>query len=408
MKSKPALQQTAELGATPRPAHLSVTGPWSAELERLEDKHLLRVMPEVSGLPGRIACVRGRAALNFCSNNYLGLAGHPSVVRAAGEYANRYGAGATASRLISGNCEPHREIESFIAGWKGTEAALVFGSGYQANVGILSSLMEEEDLIVSDELNHASIIDGCRLSRAAVAIYPHLNLDGLEAQLRRPGFRRKLVVTESVFSMGGDKAPLKGIKAVCGRWGALLMVDEAHATGVFGPRGQGLAAEHGVVPEIQMGTLGKAVGASGAYAAGSRALVDMLINRARSFIYTTAPPPAALGSALAGLQVIASEEGAARRARLHENTRRFAELVAAQLGITCESGHIVPIVVGDSARTMEVSRLCLEQGVFAQGIRFPTVPEGTARLRFTLMSDHLTEDLDRAACVLVDALRATE
>jgi 8-amino-7-oxononanoate synthase len=406
---KPALAaQPADLGTMHQRDSSSAASPWNADLEKLRERHLFREMPEVSGVPGRHIRVRGRTALNFCSNNYLGLAGHPSVISAAGEYASRYGGGSTASRLIAGNCEPHRQVESFIASWKGTEAALVFGSGYQANVGVLSSLMEKEDLIVSDELNHASIIDGCRLSRAAVAIYPHFDLDCLEHELKRSGFRRKLVVTESVFSMGGDLAPLREMDSLCNRWGAVLMVDEAHATGVFGPRGQGLAAQLGVVPEIQMGTLGKAVGASGAYVAGTKDLVDLLINRARSFIYTTAPPPAALGSALAGLSVIMAEEGAARRERLRDNARRFAQLVTARLGVPCAASHIVPVVIGDSARTMEVSRLCLDNGVFAQGIRVPTVPEGTARIRFTLMSDHRAEDLERSVSVLADVLQATE
>ena len=230
------------------------------EIDQLRNKDLHRVMPKISGLPGRMTVVDSIAAINFSSNNYLGLAGHPKVIQAAVEFTRDYGAGSTASRLIAGNTEPHRGLEYFIAQWKGTEAALVFGSGYQANVGILSSLMCEHDLILSDQLNHASIVDGSRLSRAAVKVYKHLDLDALEELLRMNGFRRKLVVTESVFSMDGDEAPLKEISDLCARWGALLMVDEAHAAGVKGKKGQGLASELGVVPDIQMGTLGKAVG----------------------------------------------------------------------------------------------------------------------------------------------------
>jgi 8-amino-7-oxononanoate synthase len=310
--------------------------------------------------------------------------------------------------LIAGNTESHRALESFIAEWKGTEAALVFGSGYQANVGILSSLADDGDLIISDELNHASIIDGCRLSRARTMIYPHLDLSGLESILRLSGFRRRLVVTESIFSMDGDCAPLKEIDYLCRRWGAILMVDEAHATGVSGPRGQGLAAEQGVVPEIQMGTLGKAVGTSGAYVAGSHPLIELLTNKCRSLVYTTASPPGTVGAALAALKIIASPEGDRRRSQLMENTLKFHQVVNAGPCAPSVPGHIVPVRIGASLRTLQVSRACLEQGIFAHGIRFPTVPEGTARLRFTLMSDHTEEDICKAASVLANALNRSE
>jgi 8-amino-7-oxononanoate synthase len=378
--------------------------PWSAELEDLRQKTLFRVMPHVSGLPGRTITVNGKRALNFSSNNYLGLAGHAKVLQAVAESAARDGAGSTASRLIAGNTEIHRELERFIATWKGAEAALLFGSGYQANVGVLSSLATAPDLIISDELNHASIIDGCRLSRARVMIYPHLDLNRLEDLLKTAGFRRKLVVTESVFSMDGDSAGLKEMHDLCRRWKAALMVDEAHAAGVFGPQGQGLAAELGVVPEIQMGTLGKAVGTSGAYVAGSRSLIDLLVNKARSFIYTTASPPAVAASALTALKIVASEEGAARRTQLNKNAKTFNRLLSGIAGFSAQPGHIVPVRVGESARAMKVSAACLDTGVFAHGIRFPTVPEGTARLRFTLMSDHTAEDLEKAVAVLKNAL----
>lgn len=377
---------------------------WRKEIDELQKKDLHRVMPKIAGPPGRMTNVDRIAAINFSSNNYLGLARHPKVIQAAVEYALGYGAGSTASRLIAGNTEPHRGLEYFIARWKGTEAAVVFGSGYQANVGVLSSLMCASDLILSDQLNHASIIDGCRLSRATVKIYKHLDLNELEDLLRMNGFQKKLVVTESVFSMDGDEAPLREISDLCSRWGAILMVDEAHAAGVKGQKGQGLAAELGVVPHIQMGTLGKAVGASGAYVAGTRALIDLLVNRARSLIYSTAAPPAVAGSALAALKLIASEEGNRRRAALASNADLFHRLLVSRLGLEVQPRHIVPILIGDSARTMRVSRECLANGVFAHGIRYPTVPEGTARLRFTLMSDHTEEDLNMAVSVLEKTL----
>jgi len=348
--------------------------------------------------------VDGSEALNFSGNNYLGLAGHPDLIRAARDYAMRYGTGSTASRLIAGNGEAQRELEAFISAWKGTEAALLFVSGYQANAGTISAVAGKEDLILSDRLNHASIIDGCRLSRAKVEVYPHLDLNRLEDLLRQNGFRRKVVVTESVFSMDGHEAPLKEISALCGRWGAILMVDEAHATGIFGPQGQGLAAAEGVVPDIQMGTLGKAVGAAGAYIAGNRALIQLLINKARSLIYTTAAPSPVLGAALAGLRIIASEEGRKRRDALRENVKTFGRLLESATGHRSGGNHIVPILIGDSANALRVSSACAARGVFAQAIRFPTVPEGTARLRFTLMSEHLREDLEKAVTVLADAI----
>jgi 8-amino-7-oxononanoate synthase len=381
--------------------------PWAKELNDFKMKSLFRVMPSITGPPGRKIFVNGREAINFSGNNYLGLAAHPEVIRGMVRYTELYGAGSTASRLIAGNTEAHRELESAIAKWKGTEAAVLFGSGYQANVGILSSLVESSDLVISDELNHASIIDGCRLSRARVEIYPHLDMNGLEDLLRRGGFRRKLVVTESVFSMDGDQAPLNEISGLCARWGAIFMVDEAHASGLFGPQGQGLAAEHGVVPEIQMGTLSKAVGASGAYVAGSKALIDLLINKARSLVYSTAPPPGVMGAALAALRIITSEEGSARREFLRNIVRKFQHMLNSRLGYSYEGSHIVPVMIGESARAMTVGDECLKRGVFAQGIRFPTVQEGTARLRFTLMSDHLEEDLERAVSVLQNVLGMT-
>ncbi|MCA1962057.1 MAG: 8-amino-7-oxononanoate synthase [Desulfomonile sp.] len=384
--------------------HPSTTSSWNFELERLHKKDLFRHMPTVSGPAGRTIIVDGVEALNFSSNNYLGLASHPALEEAMIAYTRRFGVGAAASRLIAGSGEAHRELEEFIARWKGTEAALVFGSGYQANVGVISSLGEAVDLILSDELNHASIIDGCRLARAQVQVYPHLDLERLEDLLRVSGYRRKIVVTESVFSMEGDQAPLRELDALCKRWGAILMVDEAHAAGVLGPQGRGLAAELDVWPEIQMGTLSKAVGVSGGYVAGSRSLVQLLVNKARSLIYTTAMPAGIMGAALASLKIISSEEGDRLRSILRANGETFRDLIREYLGYRTRAGHIVPVRIGDSRRTMEVSRRCLDNGVFTHGIRYPTVPEGTARLRFSLTSVHTQEDLHRAVSVLQSAL----
>ncbi len=389
----------------PRETETSI---WSEELDGLRQKGLFRVMPLVQGFPGRKIVVNGSEAINFSSNNYLGLAGHPAVVQACIQYAERYGVGATASRLIAGNSRPFEEIEARIAQWKGTEAAIFFGSGYQANLGIITALTGENDLVASDELNHASIVDGCRLSRARKYVYPHRDLDRLDDILKQSGYRRKIVITESIFSMDGDRAPLLDLQLLCVSHGALLMVDEAHATGVLGPDGRGLAAEQGVVPEIQMGTLSKAAGTYGAYVAGTRSLIEMLVNKARSLIYTTGAPPAVVGAALASLGVISSPEGEQRRRRLHENVAAFARLLALRLGRSVAPGHIVPFVIGDSRRTMETSAACLNQGIFVHGIRYPTVSEGLARLRFTLMSDHTMEDLAHAVNVLEKLLSSGE
>ncbi len=380
--------------------------PWSYELENLKEKGLLRIMPEISGMPGRLIKVNGINAVNFSGNNYLGLAGDPRVIEAGIETALIYGAGSTASRLIAGNVEIHRRLEAFLSQWKRTESALVFGSGYQANLGILASLMEENDLIISDEFNHASIIDGCRLSKSGVRIYHHLDLNQVEDLLRLNGYRRKLVVTESVFSMDGDHAPLRDLNSLCVRWGASLMVDEAHSTGLFGPAGAGLAAEHETIPEIQMGTLSKAVGVAGAYVAGSKSLIELLINKARPFIYTTAMPPAITGSVLESLRIIASQEGNELRHRLTENCAYFDELVSSLKRSQGRPSHIVPIVIGDCSHTMNVSASCLSKGIFAQGIRFPTVPLGTARLRFTITAVHERKDLFNAVEVLREGLKS--
>jgi glycine C-acetyltransferase len=383
---------------------MSISDPWRNHLSRLQERGLYRTMPEVAGFPGRVAIVNGDQALNFSSNNYLGLAGHPEVVRSAQAYAESYGVGATASRLIAGSNAPHRELEAMIARWKGTEAALTFVSGYQANVGILSALFGEGDLIISDALNHASIIDGCRLSRADVRAYPHCDMTALQDVLRDNGGRRMVVATESVFSMDGDTAPLREMRHLCDEHGALLMVDEAHATGLYGKLGSGLAEELAVQPDIHMGTLSKALGASGAYVAGSASLIELLTNTARSLIYTTAPPPPVIGAALSAIGIVMSPEGAELRDRLKNNVHQFDRLLRNRLALASRPSHIRPVTIGDSDPTMKVSQFCLQRGLFVHGIRYPTVPEGMARLRFTLMSHHLPEDLEFAVSTLCQAL----
>ncbi len=375
------------------------------EIRDLEEKALYRSMPPIGGMPGRTIQIDGNTLINFSGNNYLGLASHPQLIRAMGLYAERYGVGATASRLIAGNTEVHRELENYIAKWKHTPAALLFGSGYQANIGVLTSLAGPDDLIVSDELNHASIIDGCRLSKAKTAVYPHFDLDRLSELLAPSDHRRKIVVTETVFSMDGDYAPITEMKSICNNHGALLVLDEAHAGGVLGPQGRGWAAHLGVEADITMGTLGKAMGVSGAYVAAGKKIIELIINKARSLIYTTASSPALIGTALEALKLVASEEGEARRVTLMNNVNLFNKLLL-NIGIKIhEPSHIVPIHIGGSAKAMAVSARCRELGVFAHGIRYPTVPEGSARIRFTLMSEHTGEDIEKGASALSEALK---
>jgi glycine C-acetyltransferase len=367
-------------------------------LERLKQEGLYRKLRRVDGDQGATLIVDGREVLNLCSNNYLGLANHPALREAAKQAIDRYGCGSAASRLISGNMTLHEELEEKIAALKGTEAALVFNSGFQANVGIIPALVGEGDLIFSDALNHASLIDGCRLSRAKTVVYPHLDLDRLEQGLRdAPSNGRKLIVTETLFSMDGDEAPLDGIVDLTERYGAMVMVDEAHATGVLGPSGAGVVGKLGLTERIsvQMGTLGKALGGFGAYVAGSRALREFLINRCRSFIFTTSLPPAVLAMAIAAIDLLYKEPQ--RRLALWHNARAMKEGLR-KLGFSLGQGQsqILPLIVGDAEKCMTLSDKLLEKGLFVQGIRPPTVPPGTARLRITLMATHTHEHLHEA------------
>ncbi len=370
---------------------------WMDELHELTRRGLYRLMPQIEGAPGPEVIVNGKVALNFSSNNYLGLAGHDALIEASVKAARKYGAGSTASRLIAGNTAPHRDLEKIISSWKGVEAALAFTSGYQANIGALTSIAGKGDLIISDQLNHASIIDGCRLSRAETKVYPHLDMEVLERLLQVGDYNHRVIITESVFSMDGDKAPLKEIQKLADKYYASLIVDEAHSAGLFGANGEGLCSEVGISPTIQMGTLGKALGSSGAYVAGKREVIELVINRARSFIYTTAQPPCVTAASMAAIEIVRSTEGAEKRKRLHENCRQFANIINRELGAMYSPSHILPVIIGDSNKTMGISENLLNQGVFAHGIRYPTVPEGSARIRFTIMSEHTRSHLQYAA-----------
>ena len=367
------------------------------ELERRRAAGLLRRLRPLDGPQDPWVTIEGRRVLLLCSNNYLGLATHPALREAAARAARDWGVGAGASRLISGSLRLHEALEEQLAALKGTAAALLFGSGYQANVGAITALVGSDDAVFSDELNHASIIDGCRLSRARVLVYPHNDVEALAALLTRHSARRRLVVTESVFSMDGDSAPLAAICDVADRYGAFVMVDEAHATGVLGPTGGGLVEAAGLRGRValQVGTLGKALGTYGAFVAGSRAVVDLLVNAARSFVYTTALPPPAVAAAAAAVNVLQAEPQ--RRQQLAANASTLWHgLRDARLQVGAAPGHIIPVHIGDAERTMQWSEALLAAAVFVQGIRPPTVPPGTARLRVTVMSTHTATDLAAA------------
>jgi glycine C-acetyltransferase len=368
------------------------------QLQSLRKASLYRRIRSVAGEQDAILTVDGCQVLNFCSNNYLGLANHPALRKAAKEAIDRYGCGSGASRLISGNMTLHEELESKIAELKGTEAALVFNSGFQANTGIIPVLVGEGDVILSDALNHASIIDGSRLARAKIVVYGHCDLDELEWGLKNsPPDSRKLIVTESLFSMDGDEAPLADIVSLAEEHGAVVMVDEAHATGIYEPNGAGLVAKLGLGERVlvQMGTLGKALGGFGAYVAGSKALRELLINRCRSFIFTTSLPPAVMAMSIAAIDLIEKEPE--RRQALRNNCQLLRSgLESLRYSLGTSQSHILPLMIGDATQCMKLSEDLLQRGVFAQGIRPPTVPPGTSRLRITLMATHTREHIDLA------------
>ena len=369
----------------------------TARLAQVRENGLYRALRPVDGAQDAVVSLNGNDVLLFSSNNYLGLANHPALKRAAAQAIERFGCGSGASRLISGSMAVHHELEARLAALKKTEAALVFPTGYHANVGVLSALMGPRDTILSDSLNHASIIDGCRLSRAEVRVYLHGDTRALDALLAAcPPSGQRLIVTDTVFSMDGDLAPLAQLVELARRYDAWLMVDEAHATGVFGPHGGGLVEEAGLVDhvDIHMGTLGKALGGIGAYVAGSRALIDWLVNRARSFVYTTGMPPASAASALAALDIVEHEPE--RRQRLWDNTRFLSDgLRGLGYRLGESRSQILPIIVGDARQTMTLAEAVLRRGVFAHGIRPPTVPEGTSRIRVTPMATHTRAQLER-------------
>jgi len=383
---------------------------FAAELARLRAAGLERRLRPVDGAQDTSIIVDGRRVLSLCSNNYLGLANHPEVIDAAVAGTRAAGVGSGASRLISGSMRHLHQLEERLAAFKRTEACLLFTSGYHANLGVITALVGPGDAVFSDALNHASLIDGCRLSRAAVHVYPHGDLDALAERLRAVAARRRLIVTDSIFSMDGDAAPLVAICDLAEQHGAMVMVDEAHATGVVGPRGAGLvdALDLHARVTVQMGTLGKALGTFGAYVAGSRPLVDLLINTARTAIFTTALPPPVAAAAAAALTIVEREPE--RRDALRRNAAHLrASLLSLGFDVPGEAdAHILPIMVGDAATTMALSTALLDRGVFAHGIRPPTVPDGTARLRATVMATHTEADIDAALATFASVAPARQ
>jgi 8-amino-7-oxononanoate synthase len=370
-------------------------------LEVLKEKNLYRRPRTIESIQDSWVMVGGRKVLNLCSNNYLGLASHPQVKEASAQAIQEWGCGSGAARLICGNLPFHQELENRLAVFKGTESALLYTSGYTANLGMISALVNQEDWVFSDELNHASIIDGCRLSQARVTMFPHNDLTALEDRLRRAPpsgqARRKLIVVDSVFSMDGDMAPLPDLVNLAEKYECLLMVDEAHATGTVGPDGRGAISLFGLekrVP-VSMSTLSKALGSLGGFATGSQELVEYLINTSRSFIFTTALPASVVAAGLAALSVL--EQDPSLPIKVQENACYLRDGLK-RLGFNTLNSEtqIIPIVIGDAARVLEMSRLLLNEGVLATGIRPPTVPEGTCRIRTTVMATHTRQDLDFA------------
>ncbi len=372
-------------------------------------RHLTRHLTPLHSGVGPIVEMAGRQILLLASNDYLGLAMHPEVIQASVEATQRFGAGAGAARLISGSLPPHQDLESALAQFKGTESALTFSSGYLANIGTIPALIEQGGLILADRLCHASLIDGCRLSAADFRVYRHNDTGHLQSLLaKRRRARRTLIVTDGLFSMDGDLAPLPELSRLALAYEADLYIDDAHGTGVMGPHGRGTAEHFGLDTQIpfQMGTLGKAFGSSGAYLAGSSALIRYLINTSRSFIFTTAPPPSSVAAALTALRVIQREPE--RRARLWANRERlFSGLTQLGFSLSPSVSPIMPILVGNAETALVFAEHLFAEGVYAPAIRPPTVPDATSRIRVTVSSEHTTRHIDYALAAFQRAGQST-
>ncbi len=386
------------------------------ELEGIRQDGLYRELRRVNSPQSPRIEIAGQAFLNFSSNDYLGLATHPALKEAAIKAAEKFGVGSGASRLICGSLAPHHDLEEALAAFKGTEAALSFSSGYAAALGAMTAIMGKGDIIILDKLAHACMVDAARLSGGTLRVFAHNDLDDLEKKLRwarsltaisSKAPQRILIVTESVFSMDGHLAPLRNIADLKDQYGAWLMVDEAHATGLFGENRRGLTEEFSVADrvEIQMGTLGKSCGAAGGYICGSRALIDFLVNRARSFIFSTAPIPAAAAAARAGIEVIRSAEGEALRQRLWAVVDRIISTLI-KMGWTLPPirSAIIPLLIGKEEKATAMAASLRSRDIFVPAIRYPTVARGKARLRLTATAAHTAADVAE----LADALAATK
>ncbi|MBI4353055.1 MAG: 8-amino-7-oxononanoate synthase [Candidatus Omnitrophica bacterium] len=377
------------------------------ELRDLEGRGLYRSLASISSADARFVRLSGKTCLNFSSNNYLALTTDPFLLKKIKEALRAWGSGSGASRLLSGNLEIHAELERALSSFKGEESALVFSSGYLAGLGAVTALAKEGDLVLLDRLDHASLVDAARLSRAKLWVYPHKDVSELGRLLgRSSGFRRKLVITDAYFSMDGDVAPLDSLLEVCRAHGAVLMTDEAHSTGVFGKEGSGLTERFGLAGHVDvvMGTLSKSLGSVGGFIAGKRPLRDYLINRAREFIYTTAPSPLASAAALAALRLIERKPGI--RKKLWENVSFLRESLR-ELGFDSgdSEGPVIPLFLGETRRTLELQGFLKKEKIYAPAIRPPTVPKGGDRIRFSVTAGHEREDLEHLVRVLKKGAR---
>ena len=380
------------------------------ELNGLKSEGLHRRLRQVDTLQGPRIRIDGKDAIHLAGSDYLGLACHPRLKKAACEATMRYGCGVAAARLISGNHDLYPQLETRLARFKQAEAALLFSTGYQANLGVISALIDSHDVVFSDALNHASIVDGCRLSRARFKIFPHNDLDTLARLLERErSTGRRLIVVDGLYSMDGDVAPLAQIVKLAERYDCLTMVDDSHGIGVLGETGRGTAEAAGVLGriDIETGSLAKALGGFGAYVVGRRTVIEYLVNRARPFIFTCAMPPAVLAAVLEALDVV--EQEPERRQRLWDNTRHMrAGLHEIGFEVSPSGTQIIPLMVGEPERAMRFCQELLDRGVFAQGIRYPSVPRGTERIRLTVTASHSKADLDTALTALDEAGRAIQ
>ena len=385
------------------------------QLADLKSRSLLRRLRTIDSACGTVIQTAGRELVNFSSNDYLGLSAEPALREAAKKAVDEFGVGSGASRLICGTLPPHVLLEKTLAEFKRTRAALTFSSGYATAVGAVTALMGKNDIVILDKLCHASLIDGVKLSGATARVFPHNHMGKLESHAKwareQGNDARILIVTESVFSMDGDRAPLADIVEIKARYGTLLMLDEAHAIGVIGEHGRGLADRLGLADQvdIQMGTLSKALGGSGGYICASQGIIDLLINKARSFVYSTAPVPAVAAAATAAIDFLTSDEGPVRIKKLRDNLNQFAEELPGQFlkGSTPQSA-IIPIIIGSEDTAVAASQWLLESGFFVSAIRYPTVAKGAARLRVTISAAHTSEQINnlcKALATLKDNLR---